>query len=190
MMTTDDDGELFTTAAEHSDPDDQARDEGRRAVEAAILRMARAAGAQIHQRPAWPGAAACTISYVAPAAGMRYTQMLIGAARNAEHSYIRYAREQGLTWQQVGEALNLAAVAEERGASLGEAAFEHATDAGHARPFDTLTFYWTCPSCGQRVSDRGPYNGHPADCEHGHGDRCERFAAAVAAYEAAWAGED
>jgi rubrerythrin len=156
---------------------------------AAVLRMARAAGAEIRERPVWPGAAS-TMRHAGPAAGMRYARMLADAARQAEHAHIRYAREEGLTWQQVGQALRLEHAAEERGAPLAEVAFEHATGAEHTDRWDRLSFYWRCASCGQSISDHGPDNGHPVDCEHGHAEDCQRLAAAVAAYEAEWADED
>ncbi len=95
-----------------------------------------------------------------------------------------------MAWRQIGEALRLGPVAEERGVSLAEAAFDYAAGAEHARPFETLSFAWTCPACRGFVLDRGPFGDHPVDGEPGHAEGCERLAAAVAAYEAEWAGED
>lgn len=166
-------------------PEERARQEAASAILAAILRMARAAGTEIQERPAWPGAAS-TIRYADPAAGIRFARILGDAARHCEHGYVQYARETGLTWEQVGAALSLEA---DHGRSPGEAAFEHVTDAEHARPFADLAFHWTCPACSQGVSDRGPYNGHPADCERGHADGCSRLAAAIAEYKAQWGDE-
>ena len=192
-MSTDDDpgyGAVFAAHERSLSPEERARGEARQAVDAAILRMAGAAGTEVRQRPAWPGAKACTISYADPAAGMGYARMLADAARRAEHSYIQHAREEGLTWRQVGQALNLARVAGERGAPLAEVAFEHAAGAEHASAWESLTFYWDCPACGQGIRDHGPYNGHPDDCEPGHAGGCLRQAAAIAAYEAEQAGQD
>jgi hypothetical protein len=169
------------------DPGEAAREESRRlTIGAAIVRMARAAGTPVHQRPVWPGAAS-TFRYADPAAGMRYARMLADAARRAERQYIKHGREDGMTWHQIGEALNLTHCAQERGAPVAEVAFEYAAGAEHAQPWETLTFGWRCQSCCQYVSDRGPYNGHPADDEHGHTGGCARLAAAVAAWETSWA---
>ncbi|MFE3222907.1 hypothetical protein [Nocardia sp. NPDC059228] len=41
---------------------------------------------------------------------------------------------------------------------------------------------WTCVSCGQRVTDRGPYDGHPVDNESGHAEGCERHQRDICAY--------
>ena len=168
------------------DPDEAAREESRLVVDAAIVRMARTTGTPVHERPVSPGASS-TFRYADPAAGMRYARILADAARHAEHQYIKHGREDGMTWHQIGEALNLTHRAEERGAPLAEVAFEYAAGAEHALPWETLTFCWRCQSCGQHVGDRGPYNGHPADNEHGHTDGCQRLTAAVAAWEASWA---
>jgi hypothetical protein len=34
--------------------------------------------------------------------------------------------------------------------------------------FHRPTASWTCSSCGQRVTDRGPFESHPDDNEQGH----------------------
>ena len=39
---------------------------------------------------------------------------------------------------------------------LGVMAFEYVTNAANAATFATLSFAWTCESCGETVSDRGP----------------------------------
>ena len=56
-MSTDDapDGGALSGAHEQSlSPDEHTRQESRRAVDAAVLRMARAAGVPVHQRPIFP----------------------------------------------------------------------------------------------------------------------------------------
>jgi len=68
--------------------------------------------------------------------------MLRDAAKQKIREYIKYARQEGLTWIQIGEALNLHPVAEESGAGIADLAFDHAAGAEHARPFETLTFAW------------------------------------------------
>lgn len=170
-------------------PDDAARDEGRSAIRSAILRMARAAGAQLHERPIWRDSSS-TVQEPDPAAGIRFALMLRGAADNEVGQYIRRAREAGLNWRQVGEILNPALWAAQDDADLAAMAFEYVTGAAHRSPYETLSFGWDCAACGRTVSDRGPYEAHPADNEHGHAEDCSRLIAAVAAHYAQWADEE
>jgi hypothetical protein len=185
-----DDGPPFADYDKSLSPDERARQEGSRAVDAAILRMARAAGAEIRERPAWPGAVASIVAEAEPAAGIGFALMLADAARHEIHGYIKRGRQDGLTWRQIGQALHLDRDAGDRGVPLDDAAFGYAAGAEHARPFETVSFGWTCPSCGGVVIDYGPEAGHPEDSEHGHGPGCGRQAAAVAAWDARWADED
>jgi hypothetical protein len=176
------------TADRPDDPEDAARDEARRAVDAAVLRMAHASGAEIRERSPWPGTS-LTISSAAPAAGIRFALILRGYAHQKLYDFIKHARQDGLTWTQIGETLNLGDEAQERGCGIGGAAFDFAADAEHASRFQTLTFGWTCPACGAYISDRGPNGGHPEDEEPGHNAGCSRLAEAVAVYDARWTDE-
>jgi hypothetical protein len=97
---------------------------------------------------------------------------------------IQQAREAGLSWEQVGEALGLAGTSRARGPSLGEAAFEYAADRPAFRASQPGTFAWTCPGCGETVHDRGPSRRSPAEDEPGHAGGCQRLGAAVAAWPA------
>jgi hypothetical protein len=175
--------------ARGQDPQEAARQEGRRAIDTAVLRMARAAGAEIHKRHPFGPDSGLTVDYADPAAGIRFAAVLRDCARQEIREYIKYARQEGLTWEQVGEALNLGPVAEERGAWIAEVAFDYAANAERARLFETLMFAWTCPACGGTVLDRGPGAGHPEDDEPGQMAGCRRLAAAVAEYDARWADE-
>jgi hypothetical protein len=176
------------TADLQDDPEQAARDEALRAVDAALLRMAHAAGAEIRERSPWPGSS-LTISSAAPATGIRFALMLRGYAHQKLYDFIKDARQDGMTWAQIGETLNLGDEASERGYGIGDAAFDFAADAEHASRFQTLTFSWTCPACGAYISDRGPNGGHPEDEEPGHNADCSRLATAVVAYDARWADE-
>lgn len=186
-MTTDDApdyGALYAAHEESLTPDERARNEGRRAVSATVLRMARAAGTHVHEREIAPGYG-ITAPDTEPLAGIGFALMLTDAARHEIHRYVRRAREDGAYWRQIGTALRLQHEAEEGGGDLGEVAFEYAAGPP-AQRFDRLWFHWRCPSCQQTITDYGPYNGHPDDDEHGHAENCQRRAAAVAAYEARW----
>jgi hypothetical protein len=52
--------------------------------------------------------------------------MLRDAAQQKVREYIKYARQEGLTWVQADEALNLPTLAEERGAWIADLAFDYA----------------------------------------------------------------
>lgn len=105
------------------------------------------------------------------------------AAARAEHQHIRWAREDGTTWQEIAEALGYKPEPE-RGATAASVLFREVTTNEHP------VFGWTCPSCRSFIADHGPDAGsNPADAEHGHADGCERLAAAVAEYERRWSDE-
>jgi hypothetical protein len=164
-------------------PEDAARDEGRQGVNALILRMAAATGAEITTRPIYPGAYV-TGRYPEPGAGIRFALMLQDAATAAVREHIKYARQEGLTWAQIGEALGLGPKAEETGLWVADLAFDFAAGFEHARPFQTLMVTWACPACGEYIHDRGPAGGRPEDDEPGHKPTCARLAALTATYEA------
>jgi hypothetical protein len=180
------DYDALFTAQDQDDPVNAARGEARQAVDATVIRMARAAGAEIRERSALPGSLITTYA-AAPSVGIRMALMLRSSVDRSLYDYIRHGREDGLSWTQIGEALNLRASVDERGYGLGDAAFDFAVDAEHADRFQTLSFGWTCPACHAYISDRGPNGRHPEDDEPGHEQTCSRQAAAVAAYDARWA---
>jgi len=159
------------------------------AARSAVIRLAEADGAQIQERPVWPGAAS-TIHYAEPLAGIRAAQILERTAARVIGDYVRHAREAGIGWREIGEALGLAEHGERTGYDLAVAAYEHA--AGTPDLWNHVSFSYTCPACAQAISDRGPYESHPEDNEQGHADGCARLAADVAAWQAerdAWAAE-
>jgi hypothetical protein len=149
----------------------------------AIVNDARAQGKELITRKAWPGAYS-DITYAEPLEGIRIALTRASAARRAVDDYVKIAREEGRTWAQVGEALGLAETAADRSVPLAEAAFEHVVPLRDSFRFDTPSFGWHCRSCGGFVSDRGPYESHPEDNEHGHAQGCARMAERVAAHDA------
>jgi hypothetical protein len=122
------------------------------------------------------------VHYAEPAAGLRIARALEHAAVRVVRDYIRDARVAGLWWHEIGGALGLGPDAKERGQALGEAAFGYA--AGGSSLSWRASFGWTCPACGQSVTDRGPSEPNPQDCDDGHVDGCERLAVGVAACRA------
>ena len=89
------------------DREHAARHEAGLPIGTAVLGMARTARAGLGQRrPSGPGPA-LTAGYAGPFAGIGYALMLRDAAQQKVGEYLRYARQEGLTWVQAGEALNL-----------------------------------------------------------------------------------
>ena len=149
------------------------------AVSAAVLRLAHLTGARIVWVPPWPGAS-FTEEQPEPGAGIRIALALEHAARAGVRVFIARAREAGMSWHEVGEALGVAELAQARGSSLGEAAWEYAAERSAYLSGQPGVFRWTCPDCGEVVSDRGPSGRSPAEDEQGHAEGCHRLAAAVA----------
>jgi hypothetical protein len=158
-----------------------------------VQSMATAAGAATIERPVWPGSLSTT-TYAEPLAGLRKAVTLQGSAGRVIEDYARYARTEGASWQEIGEALGLGEEAKERQRSAAELAYEQIV--GIPDLWSQANMYWPCPACGQTVTDRGPYESHPVDNEHGHADDCSRMAGEVAGWqaeqdrrEAAWQAE-
>jgi hypothetical protein len=117
-----------------------------------------------------------------PLAALRALTSLRGEAVRAEREAARRAREDGLPWSRVGEAMGFADRPRPGLTSVAERAFlAVASDLGSGP-----SFAWTCPSCGGVIVDYGPETGHPADAEHGHAEGCKRLAETVRAWDASW----
>jgi hypothetical protein len=102
--------------------------------------------------------------------------------------HIDRARAHGHTWAELAGALRLTRDAEEAGIPDGEAAFCWATTGriDGDRPNPIWGYEprrsWRCASCEERVSDRGPFAGHPDEEETGHAPGCARHTADLAAW--------
>lgn len=152
----------------------------------AVRRLVTRAGGRMISRPVlrdrpdrdW------TIAEPEPLAAIRAAADLEFEAGQAITRAARYAREDGLTWEQIGEAL-YPADPEPGGDSRAMRAFARLGSAYDS--FEAATFTWTCPACHGRVRDYGPETGcHPTEDERGHACDCERLAQAVADYDAQW----
>jgi hypothetical protein len=156
--------------------------ETRHQIRRAVYELAKQAGDQMVTRQSVRGEPAFgTEQAPEPAAEIRIAVALAQEARRYCLYAIQRAREDGLTWHAVGEALGFA---DDPGAgmtSIAERAFQYA-----ARDLGTgPSFMWRCPSCGNLVSDGGPEM--PLDdAERGHGDGCQRFAETVRAWDDQW----
>lgn len=155
-------------------------------IRQAVLKTARDTGTEIREKPS-PALTSMTVYYAEPLAGIRAARMYEHAAARLAADYVSCARADGIPWLEIGRALGLENG--ERGPyDVMVAAYERA--AGEGRSGYAPSFYFTCGSCGQHVTDRGPYEAAPYNCEEGHAGDCARFAEAVRAYRAQWDEED
>ena len=149
------------------------------AAAVAVARIGRQLGAEVVPEGADPA------QLLAPAAALRVARQVELAARHEVGVHIRRAREDGLSWHEIGGLLSFGPLAAETGASVAGYAFDYIIGPRSASPwFDPPVFTWTCSACGQTIRDRGPVL-MPAADEQGHADGCGRLGAAMAEWQAA-----
>jgi hypothetical protein len=123
-----------------------------------------------------------------PLAAVRVARAIRGHAAVLLDRHIDRARAAGHSWAELAEVLGLTREAEREQIAPGEAAFHWATTGridGEPRSRvwgDEPRRWWRCASCQQRVSDRGPFAGHPDDEETGHAPDCARHTAELTAW--------
>jgi len=158
----------------------------RHQIRRAVYELARQAGDRMVTRQGVRGEPAFgTERAPEPAAEIRIAMALQDGARRYCLYAIQRAREDGLSWHAVGEALGFADDPGPGMTSVAERAFQYAARDLGAGP----SFTWRCPSCGNFVSDGGPEI--PLDdAERGHAGGCERFAETVRAWDASWEDEN
>lgn len=148
----------------------------------AAIEIAKAGGAEIHERPPFRGSIS-VYQYAEPLAGIRAAQTLAGTAARIRREYAEAARGEGITWERIGQALGLDQGDDAKtGYDLAIAAYEFFT--GRPDLWREANFGYRCVSCQEYITDRGPYESHPDDNERGHSDGCARFTAEVAAWQA------
>ncbi|MCE3551345.1 hypothetical protein LWC33_07750 [Pseudonocardia sp. RS11V-5] len=125
-----------------------------------------------------------------PLPGVQAAAVLRDAARRVLVDAVEAARAAGRSWDEVGEALDLPDDAE----PAGEVAFALVVERREPeRPqelFQVPATSWRCGSCGELVSDRGPFESHPVDNESGHAADCARHVADVRAWRERTGWED
>ena len=149
--------------------------QARQWVRRALAGTGHSLGSPVVTRPAWRGSDR-TVETVAPAAAIEILRDIELCARGAAREEIGWARAAGLSWQKVGEALGITGKGDGIEHSIAELAFQYAAphDSKWAQDYGpSLT--WGCPSCGGRVTDRGPDWGL-GDAESGHVGGCRRRA--------------
>lgn len=152
-----------------------------------MLQMVREMGGRIVCRPVFRSRSDLDMSITdaEPMGGLRAAVSLMRVAKSFSLDYVRQAREEGFSWQAIGEAVELPGRADRhQPVAYADFGFGFATH-GQARPSIT----WTCPACHSTVVDHGPDVVSPEDGEVGHADDCARLASAMAAWRASWEDE-
>jgi len=152
------------------------------AAQYAVIRLTEAEGAQIWERSVWLSTS-ITRRYAKPLADVRATQVRPETTARVNREHAERARGDGITWEQIGEALGLdQGQGGMSGYDLGVAAFERFTAGADLRY--PVSFQFGCASCGEYITDRGPFESHPVDNEQGHAEGCVRMAADIIAWQA------
>lgn len=129
---------------------------------------------------------------VEPLAGVRAAVLARDVAVGRVREYAQQARADGHSWDDIAEALSVEKVegpvhrAEQAYLHLVEDRPLYTEDPDHSWGRSAPVAHWRCGSCGQNVTDRGPFEAAPANNEEGHAADCARHAAEVAAYRAEW----
>jgi hypothetical protein len=100
-------------------------------------------------------------------------------ARGLVREYATKARGEGVSWRDLAKVLDIEIDPEYDDSA--ETAFKTIAHKP-SQPFDRVWTSWTCASCGESITDYGPYEGHPSDDEKGHRADCRRHNAEIAAY--------
>lgn len=114
----------------------------------------------------------------APLAGLQAALTVVRLAQEQAYRHALALRGEGCSWAAVADLLEIPWSEEY---SRVERAYELVATKGYR----DLLAVWTCggpEGCGQRINDRGPCNGSPADAEDGHAEGCPRFATEADAY--------
>jgi hypothetical protein len=160
----------------------QASAEARERAEGAAREMAARFGSRTlsRGRPRLVAGPERDIPWLEAAAALEAAHLLERAAHALAGTYIRRAREAGLPWNLIGDALDLLPCASANKIGVGEQAHEYALS--YWTGPGPRTYTWDCPACQQAVTDHGPYP-DPARSEDGHDAACPRRTAELAAWE-------
>ena len=152
---------------------------------AARQAVTRFAGAEDTQIREWPARLGTSIArrYAELLAEVRAAQIQPETAAPVGREQAERARGDGITWEQIGEALGLDRGPDAvSGYDLGIAAFELFT--GEPGPGYPASFRFCCASCGEHITDHGPFDSHPEGNEGGHAAGCGRLAADITGWRA------
>lgn len=107
-------------------------------------------------------------------AAIAEAERIARVAQGLAGEYAREARRHGRDWYEISEAFGIDAN------EFDDPAVEAYQRVAGTDWYSTTS--WRCGSCEQRVTDRGPWESHPSDVEHGHAADCERHLRDVRAY--------
>lgn len=117
-----------------------------------------------------------------PLAGLKAALTVARMAQGRAYTFAVALRGEGSSWSAIADLLEIPWSEEY---ARVERAYELVAGPGPST-YSGPRVYWTCGGprgCGQYVTDHGPYDGWPSDCESGHADGCQRLAAEIEAYE-------
>lgn len=123
-----------------------------------------------------------------PLAGVQAGVLVRAVAGREIREAATDARAAGRSWDEIADALGLTDDEDGPPGTRAERAFEQV--AGRSDAFRAADVRWTCAWCGQRVTDRGPFESHPHDREDGHAADCARQGAELAAWRVETGWED
>lgn len=116
-----------------------------------------------------------------PLAGLQAALSVAHLAQHQAYTFAKGLRGEGSSWDDIADLLE---IEWSEDYTRRERAFELVAGPASRNGYDRYVF-WTCGGprgCGERISDRGPYNGYPSDNEDGHAEGCRRLAAEVEAH--------
>lgn len=130
----------------------------------------------IVELPAFPGAAT-TWPKPTPMAGFAAARQVVALAEQEVHKYAVQLRGEGMSWRELADLMEMPW---SDVYSRTERAFELVAGPDSREVWSSgPRVYWYCGGplgCGEHITDRGPYNGHPRDDESGHAEDCRRQA--------------
>ena len=121
-----------------------------------------------------------------PLAGVRAAVLARDVAEGQMLEYAEQARDAGRSWDEVAGAVGIEAAEDDQ--PRAEQAYLLLIEGRRLPTAEPSSWWhrpaarWTCTSCGQRVTDHGPFESHPDDVEEGHADSCARRLASLTAY--------
>jgi hypothetical protein len=156
-----------------------------RYLETALATLAGAAGAKDIKPPWSVPDPDRTVTAAETIVWLRAAVIEQAAATRVINACVRAARGEGVSWSVIGQALGLEEQAEAQGRPLAEVAYTAVAGDGTGLSRE-VAFFYTCGSCGQMITDRGPRDVDPAVNESGHAERCVWFRALVGSYKSAY----
>lgn len=118
-----------------------------------------------------------------PLAGLQAALTVARLAQDQAYTFAKGLRAEGSSWADIADLLEIRW--SEEYPHREERAFELVAGPASPSSFYGPYVFFTCggpQGCGERITDRGPYNGYPSDNEDGHAEGCHRLAAEVEAY--------